>query len=137
MSGATSFLRDLDLAVSRGTAESRTRALWHTTDLMITGRYSDDEIWTFGEVIGRLADEIEVAARAQLARRLARFDNAPVNIIHKLAFDNSIDVAGPILQESTGSSRTPWSPTSAPRPRRTCSRSRSGGRWRKRSPTCW
>ena len=100
MSGAKSFLRDLDHAVSRGTAESRMRALWHTTDLMITGRYSDDEIWTFGEVIGRLADEIEVAARAQLARRLARFDNAPVNIIHKLAFDNSIDVAGPILQES-------------------------------------
>jgi len=101
MSGATSFLRDLDLAVSRGTAESRTRALWHTTDLMITGRYSDDEIWTFGEVIGRLADEIEVAARAQLARRLARFDKAPVNIIHKLAFDDSIDVAGPILEDST------------------------------------
>jgi hypothetical protein len=100
MSGAKSFLRDLDLAVSRGTTESRTRALWHTTDLMITGRYSDDEIWTFGEVIGRLADEIEVAARAQLARRLARFDKAPVNIIHKLAFDDSIDVAGPILQES-------------------------------------
>ena len=100
MSGAKSFLRDLDHAVSRGTAESRIRALWHTTDMMITGRYSDDEIWTFGEVIGRLADEIEVAARAQLARRLARFDAAPVNIIHKLAFDDSIDVAGPILQES-------------------------------------
>ena len=100
MSGAKSFLRDLDRAVSQGTDESRMRALWHTTDLMITGRYSDDEIWTFGEVIGRLADEIEVAARAQLARRLARFDNAPVNIIHKLAFDDLIDVAGPILQES-------------------------------------
>jgi hypothetical protein len=100
MSGAKSFLKDLDHAVSRGTAESRTRALWHTTDLMITGRYSEDEIWTFGEVIGRLADEIEVAARAQLARRLARFDKAPVNIIHKLAFDDSIDVAGPILQGS-------------------------------------
>ena len=76
------------------------RALWHTTDLMIAGRYSDDEIWTFGEVIGRLADEIEVAARAQLAKRLASFDNAPVNIIHKLAFDDEIDVAGPILRES-------------------------------------
>jgi hypothetical protein len=100
MSGAKSFLKDLDHAVSRGTAESRTRALWHTTDLMITGRYSEDEIWTFGEVIGRLADEIEVAARAQLARRLAHFDKAPVNIIHKLAFDDSIDVAGPILQTS-------------------------------------
>lgn len=100
MSGAKSFLKDLDHAVSRGTAESRARALWHTTDLMITGRYSEDEIWTFGEVIGRLADEIEVAARAQLARRLARFDKAPVNIIHKLAFDDSIEVAGPILRES-------------------------------------
>ena len=100
MTTANSFLRDLDEAVSRGTPESRTRALWHTTDLMIAGRYSDDEIWTFGEVIGRLADEIEVAARAQLARRLARFDNAPVNIIHKLAFDDEIEVAGPILRES-------------------------------------
>ncbi len=95
-----SFLQGLDDAVQRGTPESRMRALQHTTDLLIAGRYSDDEIWTFGEVIGRLADEIEVAARAQLARRLARFDRAPVNIIHKLAFDDSIDVAGPVLQES-------------------------------------
>jgi uncharacterized protein (DUF2336 family) len=95
-----SFLRDLDEAVSRGTPESRARALWHTTDLMVGGRYSDDEIWTFGEVIGRLADEIEITARAQLAKRLARFEDAPVNIIHKLAFDDSIEVAGPILQGS-------------------------------------
>jgi uncharacterized protein (DUF2336 family) len=100
MSEVSSFLRDLDEAVSRGTPESRTRALWHTTDLMMAGRYSDDEIQTFGEVIGRLADEIEVAARAELARRLAHFEKAPINIIHKLAFDDSIDVAGPILQES-------------------------------------
>jgi len=100
MSEISSFLRDLDEAVSRGTPESRKRALWHTTDLMIAGRYSDDEIWTFGEVIGRLADEIEVASRAQLAKRLAQFDQAPVNIIHKLAFDDEIEVAGPVLRES-------------------------------------
>ncbi len=100
MTEQKSFLRDLDEAVQRGTAESRARALWHTTDLMITGRYSEDEIWTFGEVIGRLADEIEVAARAQLAKQLARFDQSPVNIIHKLAFDDSIEVAGPILRDS-------------------------------------
>jgi uncharacterized protein (DUF2336 family) len=100
MGEVKSFLRDLDEAVSRGTPESRARALWHTTDLMVAGRYSDDEIWTFGEVIGRLADEIEVTARAQLAKRLARFEEAPVNIIHKLAFDDEIEVAGPILQQS-------------------------------------
>jgi uncharacterized protein (DUF2336 family) len=100
MTEVKSFLSDLDDAVARGTAESRKRALWHATDLLIAGRYSDDEIWTFGEVIGRLADEIEVAARAQLANRLASFDNAPINIIHKLAFDDSIEVAGPVLRGS-------------------------------------
>src|SRR3981189_3031948 len=92
---AMSFLRELDTAVSQGSAESRQRALWYATDLLITGRYTDDEIWMFGEVIGRLEQDIEVAARAQLARRLARLDNAPVNVINKLAFDDSIDIAGP------------------------------------------
>ena len=74
MSEMHSFLRDLDDAIARGTAESRTRALWHATDLLLTGRFSDEEIWTFGEVIGRLADEIEVAVRTQLADHLASFD---------------------------------------------------------------
>jgi len=97
---APSPLQELDDAVSRGSAESRLRALWHTTDLLIAGTYTEDQIWTFGEVIGRLASEIEVAARTQLAKRLARIDNAPIKIINKLAFDDSIDVAGPILRYS-------------------------------------
>lgn len=95
-----SFLDDLEEAVARGTPQSRAKALWHTTDLMIAGSFSDDEIWTFGEVVSRLAGEIEVAARAQLSERLARFDQAPANIIHKLAFDDAIEVAGPVLRES-------------------------------------
>jgi len=94
------FLQELDEAVSRGSAESRLRALWHATDLLIAGRYTEDEIWIFGEVIGRLADGIEVAARAQLSKRLLRTDNASIDIVKKLAFDNSIDVAGPMLQHS-------------------------------------
>lgn len=97
---ARSLLKELDDAVSKGSAESRLRALWHATDLLIAGTYTDDQIWTFGEAIGILASEIEVAARAQLAKRLARIDNAPINIVKKLAFDNSIDVAGPILRHS-------------------------------------
>ena len=100
MSKVQSFLRQLDEAILRGTPESRARALRHTTDLLISGGYSEEEISTFGEVIGRLADEIEVAARAQLARRLASFEGAPANIIQKLAFDDDIEVAGPVLRES-------------------------------------
>jgi uncharacterized protein (DUF2336 family) len=94
------FLQELEEAVSRGSAESRLRALWHATDLLMAGRYTEDEIWIFGEVIGRLANGIEVAARAQLSKRLLRTDNASINIVKKLAFDNSIDVAGPMLQHS-------------------------------------
>jgi uncharacterized protein (DUF2336 family) len=93
-----SLLKELNDAASKGSAESRLRALWHATDLLISGTYTEDEIWTFGEIIGILAAEIEVAARSQLARRLARVDNAPINIVTKLAFDDSIDVAGPILR---------------------------------------
>ena len=99
MSQSKTFLRDLDDAVSRGTSDSCVRALWHATDLLIAGRYSDDEIWTFGEVIGRLADEIEVAARAQLAERLARNEVAPVNIIQKLAVDDRTQAAVKALRE--------------------------------------
>jgi uncharacterized protein (DUF2336 family) len=100
MTEAKSFLAELDDAVLQGSTESRLRALWHATDLLIAGRYTEDQIWIFGEVIGRLADEIEVAARAKLAKRLAHTDNAPINIINKLAFDDSIDVASPVLQHS-------------------------------------
>jgi len=94
------LLKDLDEAVLRGSAESREKALWYATDMLIVGSYAEDEIWTFGEVIGRLSDAIEVAARAQLAKRLANASCAPVSVIKKLAFDYSIDVAGPILEQS-------------------------------------
>ena len=100
MTEARSFLQELTEAVLRGSPESRARALWHATDLLIAGRYTEDQIWVFGEVIGRLADEIELAARAKLAKLLANSDNAPFNIVMILAFDDSIDVAGPVLQHS-------------------------------------
>jgi uncharacterized protein (DUF2336 family) len=94
------FLIELEEAVSRGSAESCLRALWHATDVLIAGRYSEDQIWTFGEVIGRLAEDIEHVSRVHLANKLAPSSNAPINVIHKLAFDESIDVAGPVLSQS-------------------------------------
>jgi uncharacterized protein (DUF2336 family) len=99
MSDLVSFLKELDDEATRGSPESRLRALWHATDLLIAGRYSEDEVWVFGEVIDRLASEIEVVARGKLANRLARADIAPIKIVKKLASDESIDVAGPILRQ--------------------------------------
>lgn len=96
----TSFLDDLNRAILTGTSESRERALWHATDMLMVGRYSDEEIWVFGEVIGRLAAEIELAARAKLAGKLCHVNHAPGRLIDDLAADEAIEVAGPILQHS-------------------------------------
>jgi uncharacterized protein (DUF2336 family) len=95
-----SFLEELDQAILKGAPENRERALWHATDLLMVGRYTDEEIWVFGEVIGRLAAEIEVAARAKLAAKLSRIDHAPGALINDLASDESIEVAGPVLRYS-------------------------------------
>jgi uncharacterized protein (DUF2336 family) len=95
-----SLLQEINEAISQGSPESCARAVWHATDLLIAGRYTEDQIWTFGEVIGRLADEIELAARSELAKRLAYTNKAPINVVKKFAFDDSMDVAGPILQHS-------------------------------------
>ena len=100
MADPGALLEELETAVSRGTAESRRAALAYATDLLITGRYSDEHTWMFGEIIGLLASEIEAAARARLADRLAACPRAPANIISKFAFDDSIDVAGPVLRHS-------------------------------------
>ena len=66
----------------------------------MVGRYTDEEIWVFGEVIGRLASEIELAARAKLAAKLSRIDHAPGQLLDKLASDQTIEVAGPVLRYS-------------------------------------
>src|ERR687888_282456 len=66
MSQTKSVLRDLEEAIARGTAESRARALWHTTDLLIAGRYCEEDVATFG-------DEIEVAG--PVLRESERLDN--------------------------------------------------------------
>ena len=50
MTEASSFLQELNEAVLRGSRENRARALWHATDLLIAGRYTENQIWVFGEV---------------------------------------------------------------------------------------
>jgi uncharacterized protein (DUF2336 family) len=72
------------------------------TDLFIVDapHHTDEQIALFDEVLGRLALEIEISARALLAARLAPVPNAPPKIIRSLAFDDEIDVAGPVLAQS-------------------------------------
>jgi uncharacterized protein (DUF2336 family) len=54
----------------------------------------------FDDVFQCLIEHIELSARALLAKRLATADNAPRGAVRALAFDDTIEVAGPVLSQS-------------------------------------
>ena len=72
------------------------------TDLFINGAvdYSDEQIGLFDDVFQCLIDHIETFAETPLANRLAPIDTAPPLTIRALAFDDVIEVAGPVLSQS-------------------------------------
>lgn len=102
MSTDFSFLNEVEDAIGNGSAGRRAEKVRRMVDLFVAGasRYSDQEISVFDDVLIRLTVEIETAAKALLALRLAPIDNAPPKLIRALAFDDVIGVAGPVLTQS-------------------------------------
>ena len=102
MTANTKLLNEVEDAMASGSLARRGKIVRHVTDLFIVGaaQCSDQEIELFDDVLTRLAVEIEMSARALLAVRLAPIKNAPPRIIRTLAFDDEIDVAGPVLEQS-------------------------------------
>ena len=99
--GATrSLIPELEEVVQRGSREKRAETLTRITALFLDGasRYNDAHVDLFDEVFGLLIDEIEAKARAELSNRLAPVANAPVKVLRKLANDDDIAVAGPVLK---------------------------------------
>lgn len=97
-----SLIDELNQAVAAGNVKQRVRILQRITDLFAAGsrNYSSEQIALFDDVLRELSSDIETKARAKLAHRLAGLDNAPPKIIRALAFDDVIDVAGPVLVQS-------------------------------------
>jgi len=54
----------------------------------------------FDHVFSRLIVEIEAKARTELSHRLAPVGNAPVEVLRRLAHDDDIAIAGPVLEQS-------------------------------------
>ncbi|MEP7030577.1 MAG: DUF2336 domain-containing protein [Pseudolabrys sp.] len=88
--------------VQNGSAEKRAETLRRITGLFLDGapNFNDDHVALFDDVIGCLIEEIEAKALAELARRLAPVPNAPAKVVTKLASNDDIDVAGPVLKGS-------------------------------------
>ena len=99
---SSSLLDELNEAVAAGDAKRRLRILLRITDLFAAGSrsYSGEQIAVFDDVLHELAADIEVEARAELSRRLAHTADAPPKVIRSLAFDDAIEVAGPVLTHS-------------------------------------
>ncbi len=97
-----SLIDELETAAADNDVGRRADALRRLTDLFLSGwsRYSNDQIELFDEVMCRLVVEVETAARAAMAERLAPLANAPRGLIRKLATDDAIEVAGPVLAKS-------------------------------------
>jgi uncharacterized protein (DUF2336 family) len=97
------IINELEEALSHGSAERRLKTLHRVTDLFVFGssHFSGDHVAVFDGVFNHLIADIELSARAALADRLAGISNAPPNAIRTLAFDDEIDVAGPVLERSS------------------------------------
>jgi uncharacterized protein (DUF2336 family) len=97
-----SLIDELEAAMRSGSSTSRVNTLRRITDLFLrdADRLNDDQIKVFDDVLCLLTAKIEKTARLELAKRLAPVDTAPTEMVRRLARDDEIDVAWPVLVES-------------------------------------
>lgn len=96
------LIDELEDAITRGSNNMRVETLRKVTDLFVNDApaFGEAQVALFDDVIGRLALEIEQAARVELSTRLAPIANAPIEVVRALSKDQSIAVAGPVLAYS-------------------------------------
>jgi uncharacterized protein (DUF2336 family) len=102
MTARASLIVDLEDAVQRGSPERRAETLRRITDLFLgsADRFTSEQVALFDDVMGRLVDRIETRALAELSRRLGPVANAPEQVLRRLARNDAIAVAGPVLTQS-------------------------------------
>ena len=96
------LIDQLETAFEHQDLRHRAETLRRVTDLFLSGsgRYADEQIGLFDEVMSRLIEEIDVSARAAFGQRLAGVVDAPPGVMRGLALDDAIEVAGPVLTHS-------------------------------------
>ena len=100
--GQKGLLFDLEALAAQDAAVQNADRLHRIVNLFINGavHFSEEQVAVFDDVISYLVDRIETEARIKLAERLAPISNAPPLAIRRLAVDDEIDVAAPVLTNS-------------------------------------
>jgi uncharacterized protein (DUF2336 family) len=102
MQATTSLLSDVDNAVRFETQDRAAETVRRITDLFLhgVGHYSEQQLALFDDVYARLVEKVEAAALAELSECLAAVAQAPGGLVRRLARDDSVAVAAPVLARS-------------------------------------
>ncbi len=102
MNAQENLIEQLEGMLASKDLSRRAEVLRSVTDLFIhgSGRFTDDQVDLFDEVMGKLVEDIEFAARVAFGSRMAMVADAPRKVIRTLAFDDAIEVAAPVLAHS-------------------------------------
>jgi uncharacterized protein (DUF2336 family) len=106
-----SIIAEVETALSTGSAEKHLETIKRVTDLFLlsAAKLNDEQIELFDNVLERLIKTIELRALADISARIALAEmsgklapvaQAPPLVIRRLARNDEIDVAGPVLSES-------------------------------------
>jgi uncharacterized protein (DUF2336 family) len=97
-----SLIEELEDAVRSGSSAKRVNTLRQVTDLFLNDgeRLSDEQVKVFDDVLCHLVARVEDRVKAELSGRLAPLEYAPSGLIERLARDDEITVAGPVLAGS-------------------------------------
>lgn len=101
MQDARGCLLELEQLAAQGDRDSRNELLERVTDLffLTSEQQNAAEKAVFGDVMERIAYELELKTRARLAERMSEAYGAPHQLIVRLATDK-IGVARPVLKKS-------------------------------------
>jgi uncharacterized protein (DUF2336 family) len=99
---AAPLIAELENALDGHDPGRRTDILNRITDLLVHGAdaLSDEQVQVFDDVLMHLIERIELKALIRLGEVLAPIRNSPLQVIRRLAFDDNIAVAGPVLAQS-------------------------------------
>jgi uncharacterized protein (DUF2336 family) len=100
MGAAFSQIPELESVVRHGSREKRAETLRRITALFLADaeRYNEAHVALFDSVFGLLLVEIEAKTLAELSSSLAPVPNAPAGVLRRLANDDDIEVARPVLE---------------------------------------
>jgi uncharacterized protein (DUF2336 family) len=102
---------EVETAINAGSAEKRLKTIKRVTDLFLAsaGSFDNEQIELFGVVLERLIKTIEIRAIADVSARIALAEvssqlapvaKSPPSVVRRLAKNDEIAIAGPVLAES-------------------------------------